>query len=112
MATHAATPEGVSTPTHRPPGRHTWFHLRGLPVARSEDGAGWLGRHGVRAPRVRAGEMMAATTPLPRGEPLEANMIDSCTLATHARQGKVRRWALPAGPQGTSPISLRGAHTL
>eukprot|EP00965_Chrysotila_dentata_P150465 4970335-Pleurochrysis_carterae.AAC.2 len=27
MATQAATPESVSTPTHCPPGRHTWFHL-------------------------------------------------------------------------------------
>eukprot|EP00965_Chrysotila_dentata_P209895 6185561-Pleurochrysis_carterae.AAC.1 len=64
MATHGATPEGVSTPTHRPPGLHTVPPGR-QSVAWGKGSTGRLGRHGVRAPRVRAGETMVATTPLP-----------------------------------------------
>eukprot|EP00965_Chrysotila_dentata_P258575 6213271-Pleurochrysis_carterae.AAC.1 len=67
MATQAATPKSVSTPTHRPRGRHTWFHLEG--GGRRHGArvvlAGW-GATRVRAPRPWVGETMVATTPLTR----------------------------------------------
>eukprot|EP00965_Chrysotila_dentata_P024564 813414-Pleurochrysis_carterae.AAC.1 len=54
MATQAATPESISTPTHRPPGLHTWFQLEG-------SGRG----HGARA--VLAGWGATGFEPLARG---------------------------------------------
>eukprot|EP00965_Chrysotila_dentata_P118414 3914744-Pleurochrysis_carterae.AAC.1 len=74
MATSTAATLGVSTPTHRPPGRHTGFRQL-CEDARYERPVAGRYAAGGRAPRARPwGVVEAATTPCIRARPRNVSL--------------------------------------